>query len=109
MSGSNGPGGPPPPPPPPPGGQWQSYPPLQPAKNNAMAIAALVSGIAGFLCFIPAVLAIVFGFVSKSQIRQSGGTQRGDGMATAGIVLGIFWIVLTVILVAAGGVDVNTN
>jgi uncharacterized membrane protein len=74
-----------------------------------MAIAALVCGIAGFLCLIPGVLGIIFGFVAKSQIRQSNGTQTGDGMATAGIVLGIVWVVLTIILLAAGSVDVNTN
>ena len=67
-----------------------------------MAIAALVCGIAGFLCLIPGILGIIFGFVAKGQIRQSNGTQRGDGMATAGIVLGCIWVALTVVLLAAG-------
>ena len=67
-----------------------------------MAIAALVCGIAGFLCLIPGILGIIFGFVAKGQIRQSNGTQRGDGMATAGIVLGFVWVGLTVVLLAAG-------
>jgi len=104
MSSIDGPGSPPPPPPPPPpGGQWQpSGPPVGPAGNNPMAIAALVCGIAGFLCLIPGVLAIIFGFVAKGQIRQSNGAQRGDGMATAGIVLGFVWVGLTVVLLAAG-------
>ncbi len=74
-----------------------------------MAIAALCCGIAGFLCIIPAILGIIFGFVAKNQIRASGFTQRGDGMATAGIVLGIIWIALSVILIASGGIDFNTN
>jgi uncharacterized membrane protein len=74
-----------------------------------MATAALVCGICGFLCAIPAVLGIVFGFVAKNQIREGGGRQSGDGMATAGIVLGIVWIALTIILLATGAVDFDTN
>jgi len=80
-----------------------------PARNNGMAIAALVCGIAGFLCLIPGVLGIIFGFVAKGQIRQSNGTQRGDGMATAGIVLGCIWIAITVLILATGGLDVSFN
>ena len=74
-----------------------------------MAIAALCCGIAGFLCIIPAILGIIFGFVAKSQIRAAGYLQRGDGMATAGIVLGIVWIALSVILLASGGIDISTE
>jgi hypothetical protein len=74
-----------------------------------MAIAALCCGIAGFLCIIPAILGIIFGFVAKSQIRAAGYVQRGDGMATAGIVLGVVWIALSVILLASGGVDISTD
>jgi len=74
-----------------------------------MAVAALCCGIAGFLCIIPAILGIIFGFVAKNQIRDAGYTQRGDGMATAGIVLGIVWIALGVILFATGSVDFDSN
>jgi hypothetical protein len=80
-----------------------------PGANNGMAIAALCCGIGGFLCIIPAVLGIVFGVIAKNQIRESGGMQRGDGMATAGIVLGIVWIALTVLLLAVGGVDFDID
>ena len=104
MSDNGGPGVPPPPPPPPPGGA--PYPRM-PGANNGMAIAALCCGIGGFLCIIPAILGIIFGVVAKNQIRDSNNTQRGDGMATAGIVLGIIWIALTVILLATGGLDVD--
>lgn len=78
-----------------------------PGANNGMAVAAMCCGIGGFLCIIPAILGIVFGVIAKNQIRDSNGTQRGDGMATAGIVLGIVWIALTVILLATGGLDVD--
>jgi Domain of unknown function (DUF4190) len=99
---------PPPPSPPPPGG---AYPGgygggYSAKKTNGFAIASLVLGI------IPCcngILAIIFGFVAKNQIKQSGGTQGGDGMATAGIVLGIAWLVITAILYATGSIDVGTN
>jgi len=80
-----------------------------PTRNNGMAIAALVCGIAGFLCLIPGILGIIFGFVAKGQIRQSSGTQRGDGMATAGIVLGCIWVAITILIVATGGFDFSVN
>ena len=101
----NGGGMPPPPPPPPAGGAR----PVPTGPNNGMAIAALCCGIAGFLCVVPAILGIIFGFVAKNQIRDSGYTQRGDGMATAGIVLGIVWIALSVVLLATGSVDISTD
>lgn len=106
MSSIDGPGAPPPPPP---GGQMQPGPIQGPTRNNGMAIAALVCGIVGFLCLIPGILGIVFGFMAKSQIRQSNGTQRGDGMATAGIVLGCIWVAITVLILATGGVDFSFN
>ena len=89
--------------------QMQPGPMQGPTRNNGMAIAALVCGIAGFLCLIPGILGIIFGFVAKGQIRQSNGTQRGDGMATAGIVLGCIWVAITILIVAAGGFDFSVN
>jgi|ERR1019366_1079821 hypothetical protein len=92
---------PPPPPPPPAFGA-----PGPQTRNNGQAVASLVCGIASFpvllfcfLGFIPAILAVVFGFTSKRQIRQSGGVQGGNGMATAGIVLGFVCIAFSIILV----------
>lgn len=54
-----------------------------------MAVASMVLGIL-WIWGIGAILALVFGYLAKSQIDQSGGTQTGRGMAVAGIVLG--WI-----------------
>ena len=69
-----------------------------PVSTNGMSIAALVCGICGFLCGIPAVLGIIFGFVGLSQAKRTG--QRGRGMAIAGIVCGILWIGLFVVSIA---------
>ena len=61
------------------------YPP--PQRTNGMAIASMVLGIL-WLYWIGSILALVFGYVAKRQIRER--NEAGGGMATAGIVLG--WI-----------------
>ena len=97
-----------------PGGGYPTYGYGQPSpypagrKTNGLAIAALVCGIAGFILFIPAVLGVIFGFIARSQIRQSGGAQGGEGMAVAGIILGFAWIVLLIVVFAISGAH-NTN
>jgi hypothetical protein len=72
---------------------WQ-----QPRRTNSLAIAALCCGIAqviaGPLTGIPA---IILGYVSVGQIRQTG--EDGRGMAIAGIVLGIAGVLLTALLI----------
>jgi Domain of unknown function (DUF4190) len=78
-------------------------------KTNGLAVAALVCGCAGFLFFIPAVLGVIFGFISRSQIKQSKGMQKGDGMAIAGIIVGFAWIALLVVLIAVGHSNNDTN
>src|SRR6516165_1855100 len=84
---------PPPPPPPAPFGQPPApsgYPPA-PTRTNGFAVASLVLGIAQlFVCIIGTILALVFGYIARNQIDQSGGTQGGRGLAIAGIVLG--WV-----------------
>ena len=52
------------------------------------------------------ILAVIFGFVARSQIKRSNGTQRGSGMALAGIILGFVWLAASVTVggLAAGGV-----
>jgi hypothetical protein len=58
--------------------------------------------------WVGSILALVFGYIAKSQIDDSGGRQRGRGMAIAGIVLG--WIgvgllILVIVLVSTGVVS----
>lgn len=74
-----------------------------------MAIASLVCGIGGFLFFIPLLLAIIFGFVARSQIRRSNGTQGGQGMATAGIILGFAWAALFIVIFSVSAATNNNN
>ncbi|BDB40288.1 hypothetical protein Mkiyose1665_22310 [Mycobacterium kiyosense] len=77
--------------PPPMGG----YPVQQ--GTNGMAIAALVCALAGpFLCGIPTILGLIFGFLGLSQIKTSG--QQGRGLAIAGIVISAVTLVAGIIL-----------
>lgn len=78
-------------------GPYGGMPPV--VGTNGKAKAAMILGICGLLCGICGILGIIFGFIAKNEIKQSG--QRGDGMATAGIVLGFAWIVLDIIVYAA--------
>ena len=66
--------------------------------TNGLAISAMVCGIAGLLsCAFTSVLAIIFGHIALHQIKRSGNTQSGRGMAITGLVLGYLVIALGVI------------
>ena len=76
----------PPPPPPRP-----SYPPPgfagpvpATASTNGFAVAALVLGILGPVACVAWILALVFGYVGKSQIDASGGRQSGRAWRSRG-------------------------
>jgi hypothetical protein len=84
-----------------------------PASTNALARAALVLGVAEFFTMgLTAIPAIICGHMAKREMRQTG--QRGDGLATSGLVLGymavIFWGILIALSIvgavisASGGV-----
>lgn len=79
---------------------WYPPPPPRPVTAtpgpNGFAIASLVLGIL-WIYWLGSVLALVFGYVARSQIDASGGQQHGRGMATAGIVLG--WVGIGVVAV----------
>ena len=66
------------------------------SQVNSLAIASLVLGVLWF-AGIGAVLALVFGYRARSQIKNSAGRQTGSGLATAGIILG--WIGITLLVV----------
>jgi hypothetical protein len=64
-----------------------------------LAIAAMVCSFFFWIYGLGAVLGIVFGFIARSQIKRSNGTQRGEGMALAGIIIGFAGIVIGIVLV----------
>jgi hypothetical protein len=58
------------------------------------------AGIIPIFFGIPCILGIIFGFVSRSQIRKSNGTQQGSGLALAGIIVGFSLIALFIVLIS---------
>jgi hypothetical protein len=70
-----------------------------PRQESALAIVSLVTGILGwtFLPFIGSIVAVITGHLAKKEIRESGSTISGDGMALAGLILGYSMIVLTIL------------
>ena len=91
-----------------PGGYQQGYPPPPPqqAGTNGFSIASLVLGIL-WLYGIGSILALVFGYMAKQQIRQRG--QGGNGLATAGIVLGWVGVAGLILLIILAIVVANSD
>lgn len=78
--------------------QQVQYAPVQ-RRTNPLAVASLACGLGQiFFWFLAAIPAVVLGHVARRQIRQTG--EDGQGMATAGLVLGWIGIALTVLFIA---------
>ncbi len=90
---------------PPPGtgpGQGQGY---GMPKNSTKAVVALVTGIIspilGFCCAffgLVGIAAVVLGRQAQKEIATSGGMITGEGMAKAGVVLGIIGAAIAVVM-----------
>jgi hypothetical protein len=64
-------------------------------RTSPLAVASLVCG---FIPLLPATLAaIILGIGAHRQLRRTG--ERGGALATAGVVLGVLWLVVTVLFV----------
>jgi hypothetical protein len=75
------------------------------AGTNSMAIAAMVLGVAEFFTAgLTAIPAVICGHIARRQMRQT--SQRGDGLATGGLVLGYMAIIFWSVLIAASLVGV---
>jgi hypothetical protein len=62
----------------------------------------LVFGILALLCFVPAaIVAIVLGYMARARIRRGAGTLRGEGLARAGMNMGVIGLILFVIAAIA--------
>ena len=86
-----------------PGWQHPAHPAA--AGTNTMAIASMVLGVAEFFTFgLTALPAVICGHVARRQMRQT--AQRGDGLATSGLVLGYLGIIFWTAIIAAAMVGV---
>ncbi|MCL6431193.1 MAG: DUF4190 domain-containing protein [Anaerolineae bacterium] len=83
-------------------------------QTSALAVVSLVSGIVAWflLPVLGAIAAVITGHLAKREIRESQGALTGDGLATAGLVLGYIQlglialgiIVLIVLLLVGFGI-----
>jgi len=69
----------------------QPLPPGFKPPTSGKAIGSLIFGL--FMFFLPAsIVAIILGHLSLSEIRKSAGRLKGQGLATAGLILGYLGI-----------------
>jgi|LSQX01.3.fsa_nt_gb RsiW-degrading membrane proteinase PrsW (M82 family) len=78
----------------------------QAKKTNGLAIASMVLGIVSvplicccYVGILTGILAVIFGFIARKNIRESQGTQEGMGMALAGIIIGFVVVGCTLVLI----------
>lgn len=67
--------------------------------TSTMAIVSLIGGILGFtfLPLVGTVLALITGYMARNETRAVPPTASGDGLATAGIIMG--WIQVGLVVV----------
>ena len=77
--------------------------PPTPARTNSLAVTSLVLGVLSFIFCGPlsAIPGLITGFVARRQIRESNGTEQGDGLAVAGIATSAVGLAISVLAVAA--------
>ncbi len=73
-----------------------------PRYEDSTSTYATISLVAGVLAWIGVfglggVVAIIFGYLAKNEIRRSGGRIGGEGLANAGLILGYANVILVVI------------
>ena len=113
-------------------GYEQGYPPAygqQPGpgagstpKTNGKALASLITGISTLVLSwccglgIIGLVAVFLGFKARSEIRSSGGTQSGEGLALAGIItgaiatlIGLLGLAFLILAIASGNAEWNMN
>jgi Domain of unknown function (DUF4190) len=77
------------------------------ARYNTLAVVSLIAGVGSFVAhvipgiggFTVALIAVITGYMARKQIRETG--ERGMGLATAGMVIGILHMVLIVVAIFA--------
>jgi Domain of unknown function (DUF4190) len=79
-------------------GPLYGYVPVQ--KTNGLAVASLVCSLV-WLGGLGSILAIVFGFMARSQIKRSEGNVQGSGLAVAGIIIGFVGLVAVIFVTIA--------
>jgi hypothetical protein len=82
-----------------------AYVPPPATGTNSLAIASMVLGVAEFFTAgLTAIPAVICGHIARRQMKQT--AERGDGLATSGLVLGYMAIIFWAVLIAASLVGV---
>lgn len=91
--------------PPPPQGTYGGYPsgyPMQAAPKNGLGIASLIVAIIGLLSIFGGILlgivAVILGVLGRGRAKR--GEATNGGVATAGIVLGVLAVVVSIVAIA---------
>ena len=97
------------------GSQWLNIPFLKHSNipentaaqmsQSSISVYAVISLISAF--FVP-ILPVIFGHMAKSEIRNSNGAKTGEGLATAGLILGYLGIA-AILFVIIGLVAFSTS
>ena len=84
-----------------PGQYVPQYAPPQPTDGKATA--SLILGILSVTCLgaLTGIPAIILGHVSRSSIQKSGGKLKGEGLALAGLIMGYFSLVISLLFITA--------
>ncbi|MCP4141953.1 MAG: DUF4190 domain-containing protein [Chloroflexi bacterium] len=77
----------------------QQVPPSAP--TNTMALTSMIAGIVGWTVapLLGSLVAIITGHMAKKELKERMGRESGDGMATAGLVMGYLQIIPSVLCI----------
>jgi hypothetical protein len=70
-------------------------------RTSVAAIVSLIAGILGIVQVLPVIgpiAAVIAGHMAKSEIKKSGGAVTGNGLATAGLIMGYLMLAIGVCL-----------
>jgi hypothetical protein len=79
------------------------------AQTDGKAVASLILGIASIafcFSFIAGIPAVILGHLAKSNIAKSMGRLKGDGMATAGLIMGYISIACIPVVLIIGAIAI---
>ena len=84
----------------------ETYTPTVSQPSSSMAVISLIAGILGLTLFpfIGSIVAVATGMMARREIKEADGALGGEGLATAGLVLGWIGVALTVFGLCAAGV-----
>jgi len=86
------------------GGPQYAYVPVR--RTNGLAIASLVCSLV-WLGGVGSLLAVIFGFVARSQIKRAEDHEEGNGLAIAGIIIGFVGLVTIGLVIVFAAVLVH--